>query len=152
MEARSANSYRFAGYERTSLKHAAQGKESRDFKSQNSEIVPVGHGSNWRGGGLIFITASFWRGAWACAFEHYSSGAPPGQSRDRSSPGEHTVTRIGSTGRRSSNRKWAVSYTHLRAHETVLDLVCRLLLEKKKINNNHYNSIARRKTKSIKRR
>ena len=30
---------------------------------------------------------------------------------------------------------WAqtVSYTHLRAHETVLDLVCRLLLEKKKI-------------------
>eukprot|EP00657_Telonema_sp_P-1_P004805 TRINITY_DN213_c0_g1_i1.p1 TRINITY_DN213_c0_g1~~TRINITY_DN213_c0_g1_i1.p1 ORF type:complete len:290 (-),score=56.87 TRINITY_DN213_c0_g1_i1:45-914(-) len=29
-----------------------------------------------------------------------------------------------------------VSYTHLRAHETVLDLVCRLLLEKKKKNNN----------------
>ena len=29
----------------------------------------------------------------------------------------------------------AVSYTHLRAHETVLDLVCRLLLEKKNI---HY--------------
>ena len=31
--------------------------------------------------------------------------------------------------------KWqasdAVSYTHLRAHETGLDLVCRLLLEKK---------------------
>ena len=27
----------------------------------------------------------------------------------------------------------AVSYTHLRAHETVLDLVCRLLLEKKKL-------------------
>ena len=26
-----------------------------------------------------------------------------------------------------------VSYTHLRAHETVLDLVCRLLLEKKKM-------------------
>ena len=32
------------------------------------------------------------------------------------------------------NDEWntAVSYTHLRAHETVLDLVCRLLLEKKK--------------------
>ena len=30
----------------------------------------------------------------------------------------------------------SVSYTHLRAHETVLDLVCRLLLEKKK--NKHY--------------
>ena len=25
-----------------------------------------------------------------------------------------------------------VSYTHLRAHETVLDIVCRLLLDKKK--------------------
>src|SRR5665811_565019 len=30
----------------------------------------------------------------------------------------------------------AVSYTHLRAHETVLDLVCRLLLEKKKKQQN----------------
>ncbi|VTU70251.1 hypothetical protein AMBR_BLFENHAL_02366 [Lacticaseibacillus rhamnosus] len=31
----------------------------------------------------------------------------------------------------------SVSYTHLRAHETVLDLVCRLLLEKKKQINKH---------------
>ena len=31
----------------------------------------------------------------------------------------------------------AVSYTHLRAHETVLDLVCRLLLEKKKQKKQH---------------
>ena len=31
----------------------------------------------------------------------------------------------------------AVSYTHLRAHETVLDLVCRLLLEKKKYNKHN---------------
>ena len=30
-----------------------------------------------------------------------------------------------------------VSYTHLRAHETVLDLVCRLLLEKKKYDSHH---------------
>ena len=29
------------------------------------------------------------------------------------------------------NKDDPVSYTHLRAHETVLDLVCRLLLEKK---------------------
>ena len=42
----------------------------------------------------------------------------------------------------------AVSYTHLRAHETVLDLVCRLLLEKKKQNHTqnrhmtHSNSIS----------
>eukprot|EP00656_Telonema_subtile_P033667 TRINITY_DN3745_c0_g1_i19.p2 TRINITY_DN3745_c0_g1~~TRINITY_DN3745_c0_g1_i19.p2 ORF type:complete len:109 (-),score=18.26 TRINITY_DN3745_c0_g1_i19:6-332(-) len=33
----------------------------------------------------------------------------------------------------------AVSYTHLRAHETVLDLVCRLLLEKKKNKRNEEN-------------
>ena len=35
-----------------------------------------------------------------------------------------------------------VSYTHLRAHETVLDLVCRLLLEKKKkkVTNMHANA------------
>ena len=33
-------------------------------------------------------------------------------------------------------RNNTVSYTHLRAHETVLDLVCRLLLEKKKTKQN----------------
>ena len=32
-----------------------------------------------------------------------------------------------------------VSYTHLRAHETVLDLVCRLLLEKKKTGAYQHN-------------
>ena len=39
------------------------------------------------------------------------------------------VTLLGDAG-----KGWlaAVSYTHLRAHETVLDPVCRLLLEKKK--------------------
>ena len=41
-----------------------------------------------------------------------------------------------------------VSYTHLRAHETVLDLVCRLLLEKKKPRTTEYvNEI--RKDKDI---
>ena len=34
----------------------------------------------------------------------------------------------------------AVSYTHLRAHETVLDLVCRLLLEKKQKYAEHHTS------------
>ena len=32
----------------------------------------------------------------------------------------------------SQQKRIAVSYTHLRAHETEADLVCRLLLEKKK--------------------
>ena len=36
-----------------------------------------------------------------------------------------------------------VSYTHLRAHETVLDLVCRLLLEKKKPHIDIHHSDAR---------
>ena len=48
-----------------------------------------------------------------------------------------------------------VSYTHLRAHETVLDLVCRLLLEKKKHPQNHiylstqYESVPSRYITSI---
>ena len=41
---------------------------------------------------------------------------------------------LGKLRLKEGKMKWAytVSYTHLRAHETVLDLVCRLLLEKKK--------------------
>ena len=38
----------------------------------------------------------------------------------------------------------AVSYTHLRAHETVLDLVCRLLLENKKRHVPHMTQHNRR--------
>eukprot|EP00657_Telonema_sp_P-1_P008767 TRINITY_DN30742_c0_g1_i1.p1 TRINITY_DN30742_c0_g1~~TRINITY_DN30742_c0_g1_i1.p1 ORF type:complete len:118 (-),score=36.84 TRINITY_DN30742_c0_g1_i1:41-358(-) len=38
----------------------------------------------------------------------------------------------GEVGRPEAVEVLSVSYTHLRAHETVLDLVCRLLLEKKK--------------------
>eukprot|EP00831_Metopus_contortus_P070387 TRINITY_DN63860_c0_g1_i1.p2 TRINITY_DN63860_c0_g1~~TRINITY_DN63860_c0_g1_i1.p2 ORF type:complete len:113 (+),score=25.80 TRINITY_DN63860_c0_g1_i1:185-523(+) len=38
-------------------------------------------------------------------------------------------------GRSGQFKIEAVSYTHLRAHETSLHLVCRLLLEKKKILN-----------------
>ena len=37
---------------------------------------------------------------------------------------------------------YAVSYTHLRAHETVLDLVCRLLLEKKKRDKRPHDTIS----------
>ena len=55
-----------------------------------------------------------------------------------------TTPEIGDRDRREVLAEWIlgeqkmqfapVSYTHLRAHETVLDLVCRLLLEKKKNN------------------
>ena len=40
--------------------------------------------------------------------------------------------RLPPLGFTTQHNVYAVSYTHLRAHETVLDLVCRLLLEKKK--------------------
>ncbi|MBW6128461.1 hypothetical protein KZ843_37205, partial [Pseudomonas aeruginosa] len=39
-------------------------------------------------------------------------------------------------GKQAGNEE-AVSYTHLRAHETCADLVCRLLIEKKKKKNTH---------------
>eukprot|EP00657_Telonema_sp_P-1_P004199 TRINITY_DN1970_c0_g1_i1.p1 TRINITY_DN1970_c0_g1~~TRINITY_DN1970_c0_g1_i1.p1 ORF type:complete len:112 (-),score=62.79 TRINITY_DN1970_c0_g1_i1:9-344(-) len=80
-----------------------------------------------------------------------SSAASDVYKRQRSSwcPSRCSLQqRCGLRRSRSSNRKpsrltWRlprlqqstsrpVSYTHLRAHETVLDLVCRLLLEKKK--------------------
>ena len=37
---------------------------------------------------------------------------------------------LGQLGMKVQHALRAVSYTHLRAHETVLDIVCRLLLEK----------------------
>ena len=39
-----------------------------------------------------------------------------------------------------NNGRIPVSYTHLRAHETVLDLVCRLLLEKKNNKITYHNT------------
>ena len=43
--------------------------------------------------------------------------------------------RIVRSGEASAAAVVPVSYTHLRAHETVLDLVCRLLLEKQTSKN-----------------
>ena len=47
--------------------------------------------------------------------------------------GAFRLLRTGCAARHREPRRSvdAVSYTHLRAHETVLELVCRLLLEKK---------------------
>ena len=45
---------------------------------------------------------------------------------------ESKVIHLHGNANREASRLATVSYTHLRAHETVLDLVCRLLLEKKK--------------------
>ena len=57
--------------------------------------------------------------------------------------GAHTGAGLLLLGQLAVRGAGAVSYTHLRAHETVLDLVCRLLLEKKKKTTEaytiHYN-------------
>src|SRR5660397_274525 len=45
------------------------------------------------------------------------------------------------SGAKNCRRADAVSYTHLRAHETKANLVCRLLLEKKKTQNKKYTLI-----------
>ena len=57
-------------------------------------------------------------------------------SGDAESPGDACDTTQG-VACRSGQCTQPVSYTHLRAHETVLDIVCRLLLEKKKIHATH---------------
>src|SRR5665811_1484500 len=70
--------------------------------------------------------------------DHLRTYLPPGDGRLRLTPAAvvEQVVRNLVVGHRPlyALGEWAVSYTHLRAHETVLDLVCRLLLEKKKKN------------------
>ena len=56
---------------------------------------------------------------------------------DRKTELQYNLIRSHCTGAGEMIPPQAVSYTHLRAHETVLDLVCRLLLEKKKYRRHH---------------
>src|SRR5665811_2427493 len=58
---------------------------------------------------------------------------PPTITEIAASPCQPSTIAPQSMDTRSPSRtvRDPVSYTHLRAHETVLDLVCRLLLEKK---------------------
>ena len=69
----------------------------------------------------------------------------PGGRQTVEQPGAHHP-RVGD--RLKGREGLAVSYTHLRAHETVLDLVCRLLLEKKKNNNTHKKKKKNKKTQT----
>ena len=57
----------------------------------------------------------------------------PEKADDAAREGERDPRKIGEEQEQQRPLQ-PVSYTHLRAHETVLDLVCRLLLEKKKTN------------------
>ena len=52
-------------------------------------------------------------------------GNPTGEIVEREYAHRHGI-------RHRTSHVWSVSYTHLRAHETGRNLVCRLLLEKKK--------------------
>ena len=56
----------------------------------------------------------------------------PARRRLGETRGAAQVARVGDVREQDAGVLGPVSYTHLRAHETVLDLVCRLLLEKKK--------------------
>ena len=50
---------------------------------------------------------------------------------------QQAIARLEDPSYSNQSLAMAVSYTHLRAHETVLDLVCRLLLEKKTRSRTH---------------
>src|SRR5450756_2737046 len=87
---------------------------------------------------------------------------PPGLRLSRrsgqSSPGKHRPVRRLSyiygprTPRPATARPTPVSYTHLRAHETRHELVCRLLLEKKKKNQTEQEPARGRDRRNIWRR
>src|SRR5665254_15423 len=87
--------------------------------------------------------AIFFRSLARVKFFFFLRRPPPRSTRVRSSAASDVYksqgrarVRGGPHGRRTPARRWvedlAVSYTHLRAHETPEHLVCRLLLEKKK--------------------
>src|SRR5665811_1132637 len=81
--------------------------------------------------GSPFSAPGFWEavapaaGCWAPA---PAGAATANRASAASSANEVAIARTEDSG----FSRIAVTYTHLRAHETVLDLVCRLLLEKKK--------------------
>ena len=82
---------------------------------RNSRITPVDAARYLGTPNIMFIRAS---GQPAYPFEAYAAAFKDVKRLQWSITGSAGAT--------------SVSYTHLRAHETVLDLVCRLLLEKKK--------------------
>ena len=68
------------------------------------------------------------------ASHRLAAGSEPDRLLGRLAANETTlvgVCKLLTSASAEKRRITPVSYTHLRAHETVLDLVCRLLLEKK---------------------
>src|SRR5664280_1429701 len=76
---------------------------------------------NWRQGGYL-EKGKVPKDPWDHEYVYVSPG----------SHGDFDLSSLGADGEPGGEEFNTVSYTHLRAHETVLDLVCRLLLEKKK--------------------
>src|SRR5678815_5130092 len=68
---------------------------------------------------------------------HVGTIVEPGPSRIDMTKFDNVVDGSAIDGR-TGNFLFAVSYTHLRAHETPEHLVCRLLLEKKKTIHRNY--------------
>src|SRR5450756_2912746 len=81
---------------------------------------------SWTGGDDLVATAGGVSRRWRVGHVACSSRARRGSGSG--APDARPIPWRSSDGRRGA----AVSYTHLRAHETRHDLVCRLLLEKKK--------------------
>ena len=73
-------------------------------------------------------------GAYATAIEEPWDGVIHAALNKAQADGKITYTYTDDIGYSGDMERVPVSYTHLRAHETVLDLVCRLLLEKKTTN------------------
>src|SRR5664280_802984 len=89
------------------------------LKSNGVSLAPVGPATATMAGSNTVVG-----GARVSAAELRAASSPPWAADPWASA--HWYRQAPATGPRP------VSYTHLRAHETVLDLVCRLLLEKKK--------------------
>ena len=102
------------------------------FSGNDSFLAPCMSGSDHRIGG-----------AYRDSYEAYAARIGTPKLRMALTPVWDNERASNSVSARDSAEAWAttVSYTHLRAHETVLDLVCRLLLEKKKSPDIHYHRL-----------
>ncbi len=125
----------FAGYLSGSNNSASYnaffGSQSGAGNTTGQRNTAMGWGAMY-GNGLTYAGSSQ-----NVAIGHYSQYNIAGGAVDNASVGAYSMVNLSSgdynsgLGSYALNSITTVSYTHLRAHETVLDLVCRLLLEKK---------------------
>ena len=102
---------------------------NREFK-QNPRMIVRAEGCHYTttDGRRVFDSLS---GLWCCGLGHGRTEISQAVARQIQELDYAPAFQFGHPlSFRLANLLKAVSYTHLRAHETVLDLVCRLLLEK----------------------